>query len=117
QEANLDATHIIGGIVNNLGGNARKGNGDYLIAEADESDGSFLMLSPIMAAITNIDDDHLDHYGTKDKVIQAFIEFTNRLPFYGRVMMNANDETSWNIRDQIKRPAVWYGINLKIEDV
>jgi UDP-N-acetylmuramate--alanine ligase len=75
QEAKLDATHIIGGIVSNLGGNARKGDGEYLIAEADESDGSFLLLNPIMAAVTNIDDDHLDqifsssqsYYGSGNK--------------------------------------------------
>ena len=117
QEAKLDATHIIGGIVSNLGGNARKGDGDYLIAEADESDGSFLLLSPLMATITNIDDDHLDHYGTKDKVIEAFIDFTSRVPFYGRISMNANDETSWNIRENLKRPIIWYGIELNNPEV
>jgi UDP-N-acetylmuramate--alanine ligase len=110
EEAQLDATHIIGGIVNNLGGNARKGNGDYLIAEADESDGSFLLLSPIMAAITNIDDDHLDFYGTKEKVVEAFVQFVNKLPFYGRIAMNANDSTSLSVKPLVKRPVVWYGI-------
>jgi UDP-N-acetylmuramate--alanine ligase len=111
QEARLDATHIIGGIVNNLGGNARKGDGQYLIAEADESDGSFLLLSPIMAALTNIDNDHLDHYGTEDKIVDAFVEFVNRLPFYGRVSMNANDYASVAIKPRVKRPIVWYGID------
>jgi UDP-N-acetylmuramate--alanine ligase len=109
-EAKLDATHIIGGIVNNLGGNARKGDGDFLIAEADESDGSFLLLNPIMATITNIDDDHLDHYGSKEKVIEAFVEFVNKLPFYGRVALNANDEASVKIKGRVKRPMIWYGI-------
>lgn len=111
QEAKLDATHIIGGIVNNLGGNARKGEGKYLIAEADESDGSFLQLSPIMAAVTNIDDDHLDHYGTKEKIVDAFVEFVNKLPFYGRAVMNANDSVSKSIRERVKRPLIWYGMN------
>jgi UDP-N-acetylmuramate--alanine ligase len=112
QEAKLDATYIIGGIVSNLGGNAKKGDGEYLIAEADESDGSFLILNPIMAAVTNIDDDHLDHYGSKDKIVEAFVEFVNKLPFYGRVSLNANDETSVSIKSRVKRPVVWYGIEI-----
>lgn len=116
QEAKLDPTHIIGGIVRNLGGNAKKGDGQYLIAEADESDGSFLLLSPVMATVTNIDDDHLDHYGTKDKIVQAFIEFVNKLPFYGRACLNLNDETSRSIKPKLKRPAVWYGINTSDAD-
>jgi UDP-N-acetylmuramate--alanine ligase len=117
QEAKLDATHIIGGIVSNLGGNAKKGDGEYLIAEADESDGSFLLLNPIMAAITNIDDDHLDFYGTKEKVVEAFVEFVNKLPFYGRIALNANDESSVAIKGLVKRPMVWYGIETNSEDV
>jgi UDP-N-acetylmuramate--alanine ligase len=108
-EAHQDATHIVGGIVSNLGGNARKGDGQYLIAEADESDGSFLLLSPIMAAITNIDNDHLDHYGTDDKIIDAFVEFVNRLPFYGRVALNADDKNSLGIKARVKRSIMWYG--------
>ena len=111
QEAKLDATHIIGGIVNNLGGNARMGEGKYLIAEADESDGSFLQLSPIMAAVTNIDDDHLDYYGTKERIVEAFVEFVNKLPFYGRAVMNANDPVSKSILEKVKRPLIWYGMN------
>jgi UDP-N-acetylmuramate--alanine ligase len=117
QEAKLDATHIIGGIVSNLGGNARKGDGEFLIAEADESDGSFLLLNPIMAAITNIDDDHLDFYGTKEKVVEAFVEFVNKLPFYGRIALNADDASSVAIKSRIKRPTVWYGIENNNEDV
>ena len=117
QEAKLDATHIIGGIVSNLGGNAKKGDGDFLIAEADESDGSFLLLNPIMAAITNIDDDHLDFYGTKEKVVEAFVEFVNKLPFYGRIALNSDDASSVAIKSRIKRPTVWYGIESGHEDV
>jgi len=114
-EALLDATYIIGGIVRNLGGNARKGDGEYLIAEADESDGSFLLLNPIMAAVTNIDDDHLDHYGSKDKIVEAFVEFVNKLPFYGRVVLNANDSTSVSIKNHVNRSIVWYGIEVEEE--
>jgi UDP-N-acetylmuramate--alanine ligase len=115
QEAKLDATHIIGGIVSNLGGNARMGEGKFLIAEADESDGSFLQLSPIMAAVTNIDDDHLDHYGSREKIVDAFVEFVNKLPFHGRAVMNINDEISKNVRVRIRRPVVWYGINTECD--
>jgi UDP-N-acetylmuramate--alanine ligase len=115
QEAKLDATHIIGGIVRNLGGNAKKGDGDYLIAEADESDGSFLLLSPIMAAVTNIDNDHLDHYGTEEKIVDAFVEFVNKLPFYGRAALNANDPGSVAVKARVKRPIVWYGIEVEKE--
>jgi UDP-N-acetylmuramate--alanine ligase len=111
-EAKLDSTFIIGGIVKNLGGNARKGDGNYLIAEADESDGSFLLLNPIMAAVTNIDNDHLDHYKTKENIISAFIEFMNKVPFYGKIALNANDPASLEIKDKIKRPIVWYGIEI-----
>ncbi len=110
QEAGLDATYIIGGIVRNLGGNARKGDGDYLIAEADESDGSFLYLNPIMAALTNIDDDHLDHYGSREKIVEAFIEFVNKLPFYGLAALNLNDPASVAIKTKVRRPLIWYGI-------
>jgi len=116
-EAKLDATYIIGGIVRNLGGNAKKGDGEYLIAEADESDGSFLLLNPIMAAVTNIDDDHLDHYGTKEKIVDAFIEFVNKTPFYGRVALNANDATSVEIKSKVKRPIVCYGIEVGGDDI
>lgn len=116
QEAKQDATYIIGGIVSNLGGNAKKGDGQYLIAEADESDGSFLLLNPIMAAVTNIDDDHLDHYGSKENIVEAFVEFVNKLPFYGRATLNANDPTSLSIKSKIKRPVVWYGIDLEGDD-
>jgi len=114
-EAKLDATHIIGGIVHNLGGNARKGDGDFLVAEADKSDGSFLLLNPIMAAVTNIDDDHLDHYGTKEKIVDAFVEFVNKLPFYGKAALNANDKTTLSVKSRIKRPVLWYGIDTEIE--
>ena len=110
EAAKLDSTHIIGGIVQNLGGNARKGDGQYLIAEADESDGSFLLLNPIMTTVTNIDNDHLDHYGSAEKIVDAFVEFVNNVPFYGRVIMNASDKPSLAIKSRVKRPLIWYGI-------
>jgi UDP-N-acetylmuramate--alanine ligase len=82
--AGFDPTAVIGGRVNSLGlANARWGKSDYLVAEADESDGSFLTLTPTLAAVTNIDAEHLDHYGTYDNVKRAFTDFCNRVPFYG----------------------------------
>ena len=82
--AGLDPTAVIGGRVNSLGlANARWGKSDYLVAEADESDGSFLTLTPTVAIVTNVDAEHLDHYGTFDNVKKAFIDFCNRVPFYG----------------------------------
>jgi UDP-N-acetylmuramate--alanine ligase len=82
--AGLDPTAVIGGRVNSLGlANARWGKSDYLVAEADESDGSFLTLNPTLAIVTNVDAEHLDHYGTFDNVKKAFVDFCNRVPFYG----------------------------------
>jgi UDP-N-acetylmuramate--alanine ligase len=82
--AGFDPTAVIGGRVNSLGlANARWGKSDYLVAEADESDGSFLTLSPTLAVVTNIDAEHLDHYGTYDNVKKAFTDFCNRVPFFG----------------------------------
>ena len=82
--AGLDPTAVIGGRVNSLGlANARWGKSDYLVAEADESDGSFLTLTPTLAVVTNIDAEHLDHYGTYDHVKRAFTDFCNRVPFFG----------------------------------
>src|SRR5690606_4235350 len=79
----LDPTVVIGGRLDSLGGtNARLGAGDYLVAEADESDGSFLYLSPTVALVTNIDPEHLDHYGSVEALEETFLEFVNRVPFY-----------------------------------
>ncbi|MBU1076890.1 MAG: UDP-N-acetylmuramate--L-alanine ligase, partial [Spirochaetes bacterium] len=82
-QANLKPTTIIGGKVFNIGSNAILGKGDYLICEADESDGSFLKLSPEVVVVTNIDNDHLDYYGNMVNLKKAFIEFINKIPFYG----------------------------------
>lgn len=109
-EAEMDATHIIGGIVENLGGHARVGKGDILIAESDESDGSFLLLGPIMSVITNIDDDHLDYHKTKKRLIDSFLCFANKVPFYGCCALNIHDEELRKLRRRIKRPWVTFGI-------
>lgn len=118
--AEMDPTHIIGGVVKNLGGNAKNGKGDILIAEADESDGSFLYLNPIHSIITNIDDDHLDYYKTREKIVEAFVAFANKIPFYGRIALNAHDENTAKVISQIKRPYITFAIEEKkafLEDI
>src|SRR5919108_5728306 len=90
-QAGLDPTIVIGGKVNALGSHARLGRGDLLVAEADESDGSFLKLSPTIVAVTNIDREHLDHYGTMQRLEEAFLEFINRVPFYGLAVLCLDD--------------------------
>jgi UDP-N-acetylmuramate--alanine ligase len=109
-ESDYDPTLIIGGVVSNLGGNARVGSGDVLVAEADESDGSFLLLRPVMCALTNIDDDHLDFYQGHDNLIKAFREFVNSIPFYGVCSLNIHDRYFEDIKKTMKRPFVTYGL-------
>ena len=89
--AGLDPTFVVGGKVNAMGTHARLGRGDLLIAEADESDGSFLRLSPSIAVVTNIDREHLDHYGTMEQLEAAFLEFANKVPFYGVAILCSDD--------------------------
>jgi len=110
KELDYKPTCIIGGIVKNLGGHAVKGDGDYLIAEADESDGSFLFLNPIMSVITNIDNDHLDYYKNEENIELAFEQFANKVPFYGCVAINIHDKKSMHLRSKLRRPNVTYGI-------
>lgn len=107
---NQKPTCIVGGIVKNLGGQALQGDGEYLIAEADESDGSFLFLNPITSVITNIDNDHLDYYKTEENIKKAFVEFSNKIPFYGCVVINANDKNSIDLLCDIRRQYVTYAI-------
>lgn len=103
-------TCIVGGIVKNLEGQALHGDGQFLIAEADESDGSFLFLNPIMSVITNVDNDHLDYYKTEENIKKAFCEFANKVPFYGMVMLNGNDENSVDLIKNLRRPYSVYAI-------
>ncbi len=107
----FDPTYIIGGIVKNLQGHARVGKGDFLVAEADESDGSFLLLNPIMSVVTNIDNDHLDHYGSEEVLLESFEKFVNKVPFYGLVALNAHDERLMDIKSRIKKPYMTFGIS------
>ncbi|EPZ50419.1 UDP-N-acetylmuramate--L-alanine ligase [Bacteriovorax sp. BAL6_X] len=110
QASNYEPTYIIGGIVSNLAGHAKVGAGEYLVAEADESDGSFLMLNPIMSVVTNIDLDHMDHYGSEDVLMDSFEEFINKVPFYGISSLNADDERLMSLVPHIKKPIVTFGI-------
>ena len=91
ERAGLDPTAVIGGRLSAFGSNARLGRGEYMVAEADESDRSFLKLSPAIAVITNIDHEHMDAYGTWESLQQAFVDFANKVPFYGAVVACADD--------------------------
>ena len=107
--ASLDPTVIIGGRINAYGANARLGQGEYLIAEADESDGSFLCLLPIINVVTNVDRDHLDHYGNQEAIDEAFVSFMNQIPFYGLNVVCGDDPGVERLLPRVKRPVVTYG--------
>jgi UDP-N-acetylmuramate--alanine ligase len=100
QAGGLDPTVVVGGRLKHLNSGARMGQGDYLVAEADESDGSFLKLSPALSVITNIDNDHLDYYKTFDKIEDAFVTFANHVPFYGCTIVCLDDP---NVKKQLSR--------------
>ncbi|MBI5837388.1 MAG: UDP-N-acetylmuramate--L-alanine ligase [Candidatus Eisenbacteria bacterium] len=106
----LDPTVVVGGRVKSIGSNARTGEGDFLVAEADESDGSFLLLSPAIAVVTNIDAEHLDHYRDLVEIRKAFIEFVNKVPFYGVAVLCAEDARVREILPFVKRRHLTYAI-------
>jgi UDP-N-acetylmuramate--alanine ligase len=105
----LDPTIVVGGRLHAIGSNARLGHGQFLVAEADESDGSFLRLAPALTVITNIDREHLDHYGNLDQVRQAFVYFANRVPFYGVTVLCGDDPGVRAILPRVTRRALLYG--------
>ncbi len=109
--AGLDPTVVVGGQVNSLGSNARLGAGDLFVAEADESDGSFLKLTPTIAVITNIDPEHLDHYGTHERIKDAFVAHANRVPFYGLNVLCIDHPHVQAIIPRIERRYVTYGVS------
>jgi UDP-N-acetylmuramate--alanine ligase len=109
--AGLDPTAVIGGKLSAFGSNARLGQGSYLVAEADESDGSFLFLSPVISIVTNVDREHLDHYGSFEGVLDAFVAFANKVPFWGVVIACGDDATLMALRPRITRRVVTYGID------
>jgi UDP-N-acetylmuramate--alanine ligase len=109
-QGGLDPTFVIGGRLTAAGANARLGSGDYLVAEADESDASFLNLAPMIEVITNIDADHMETYEHDfEKLKQAFVHFTHRLPFYGRAMLCIDDPHVRSILPQVTKPVTTYG--------
>ena len=114
--AGVDPTVVIGGKVNSFDSNARLGGGEVLLAEADESDGSFLFLSPTFAVITNIDNEHMDHYGSLDALLDAFAGFANRIPFYGATVVCLDDPNVARILPRLHKRVVTYGIDQPTAD-
>ena len=111
-EGGLDPTYVIGGLLNSSGSNARLGRGQYIVAEADESDASFLHLNPVIAVITNIDADHLETYGGDlARLRQHFIEFLQQLPFYGLAVLCMDDPGARRVLPEVSRPVVTYGLD------
>jgi UDP-N-acetylmuramate--alanine ligase len=119
--ANLDPTFVVGGRVNHAGSNARLGQGEYMVVEADESDRSFLFLAPVVAVVTTIDREHLDHYHSLEEIQDVFLQFVNRVPFYGSVILCLDEPNVQAILPGVKRPIITYGTSnqadLVISDV
>jgi UDP-N-acetylmuramate--alanine ligase len=110
ERAGLDPTAVIGGVLSAFGSNARLGQGEYLVAEADESDRSFLLLSPTIGVITNIDREHLESYDSFDGLLRAFAEFANKVPFYGAVVACVDDPHVAALLPRIRRRVLTYGL-------
>jgi UDP-N-acetylmuramate--alanine ligase len=111
-EAGMDPTFVIGGKLEAAGANARLGKGEFIVVEADESDASFLHLMPILAVITNIDADHMETYGHDfEKLKQAFVDFVQHIPFYGRAVLCSDDANVRDIMPRIAKPITTYGLN------
>jgi len=107
--AGLDPTFVVGGRVNHVGAHARLGQGDYMVVEADESDRTFLLLAPVIAVVTTIDREHLDHYRSLEEIQDAFLQFVNRVPFYGTVVLCLDEPNVQAIVPGVRRPIVSYG--------
>jgi UDP-N-acetylmuramate--alanine ligase len=114
-EAGLDPTLVIGGRLKSLGTNARLGQGEILVAEADESDGTFLLLSPTLAVVTNIDREHMDFYGTMDRLADSFLAFANKVPFYGLAVLCLDDPQVRALVPKINKRLVTYGLSADAE--
>ncbi len=109
-EGRYDPTIVVGGRVTSLGSNARLGQGEYLVAEADESDGSFLKLQPTLAVVTTVDAEHLDHYGSLDAIRDAFVQFVNKVPFYGSAVLCLDQPNIQMLIPRIEKRIVTYGL-------
>jgi UDP-N-acetylmuramate--alanine ligase len=105
----FDPTIVVGGLLNTIGSNARLGKGDYIVLEADESDRSFLLLSPTIAVVTNIEPDHLDNYKDLDDIQSAFLAFVNKVPFYGAAILCLDEAAVQSLIPQVKRRIITYG--------
>ncbi len=114
-EGSLDPTAVIGGKVNTFDGHAKKGEGEFLIAEADESDGSFLKLSPSIAVVTNLDYEHLDYYRTFDVLKQTFLNFMNKVPFYGLVILCGDDPILKDMVPSLEKRSLTYGTSESVD--
>ncbi len=110
-DAGVDPTVVIGGILNSTSSNAKLGGGDWFLAEADESDGSFLRLSPTVAVVTNIDLDHMDHYSSFDEILNAFSAFLDKVPFYGAVCACIDDPGVKRVLPQLRRRTLTFGFD------
>jgi UDP-N-acetylmuramate--alanine ligase len=113
--AGIDPTIVIGGKLNAIGSNAQLGQGKFLVAEADESDGSFLVLSPTIAVVTNIDADHLDHYSGIEEIKDTFVEFINKVPFYGLAVLCLDDQNIRAILPRVKKRYMTYGLSAQAD--
>ena len=107
---NLDPTVVIGGRIKNMGGHAKLGQSQYLIAEADESDGSFLNLSPTLAVVTTLDEEHMDFYLTMENMKSTFLQFLNRIPFYGAAILCMDDANLQSLLPRIEKRTITYGL-------
>ena len=114
-EGGLDPTVIIGGRLNAWGTNAKLGQGDFVVAEADESDGTFLLYSPTISLVTNIDTEHLDFYKDLDEIKEAFLEFINQVPFYGLNILCLEDENIQGLLPRIKKRMITYGFSAQAD--
>jgi UDP-N-acetylmuramate--alanine ligase len=114
-EGGLDPTVIIGGRLNAWGTNAKLGQGDFVVAEADESDGTFLLYSPTISLVTNIDTEHLDFYKDLDEIKETFLEFINQVPFYGLNILCLEDENIQGLLPRIKKRMVTYGFSAQAD--
>ncbi|MEZ4600170.1 MAG: UDP-N-acetylmuramate--L-alanine ligase [Syntrophotaleaceae bacterium] len=113
--AGIDPTVVIGGRLDSIGSNAKLGQGKFLVAEADESDGSFMKLSPTIAVVTNVDADHLDYYKDLDEIRQTFVNFINKVPFYGLAVLCLDDQNIQNLVPEVKKRFVTYGLSTQAD--
>ncbi|MGH9573754.1 MAG: UDP-N-acetylmuramate--L-alanine ligase [Candidatus Acidiferrales bacterium] len=113
--AGLDPTFVVGGRVNHAGTNAMVGKGEFIVVEADESDRSFLLLAPVIAVITTIDREHLDQYSSLEEIQQVFLQFSNRVPFYGSAILCLDEPNVQAIISGVKRPVITYGTSMQAD--